>query len=192
MPLYPFCSHCVATRVCSHVETPVPPWPVDEAGFTDILQVAWSPNAGTVQSQEVNGWTRFVGSSIVETVAMVCNVQPTQGARIEWRFTARSNWARDIAPPPIPSWLAVQAVPDLTFYPEARRYRLKFVTGVDFPLRINSTKALGATENFEVASDMQYKVVVQESLRESKPPKSANKQDAKTGRFTRNDPNDRR
>jgi len=153
---YPFCSYCVASRPCTYVRTTSPPWPITGS---PVPVAAWEPEPGTTQGPTVEGWVRFTGTQGEAQVGMVALVSTPIGATVDFHFTARSDFARDIRRLPLARSDLV-ATPNLTFYPEAQRYHLRFVATVDNALDLASLQPTGGAENFEVADDMTYTVTL--------------------------------
>jgi hypothetical protein len=130
-----------------------------KAGDTAIPYAAWTADVGTTKAPLVDGWGKFTGTNGQANVGMRCEVTPTVGANIQWHFTARSDHARDIRSLVGSYWSNLKAVPDLTLYPEARRYHLSFTSTASNPLRVTSAQG-PLKENFELADDAAYKVVL--------------------------------
>jgi hypothetical protein len=153
---YPFASYCVYSRPCTYVRTTSPPWPITG---TAVPRASWSPDIGTTQGDDAEGWTRFTGIEGLASTGMSASMAPAVGSTIDFWFTARSGFARDIQSLS-GFWSGLVATPSLSFAPEAQRFHLRFVSTAATPLRIRSTKVTAGTEEFEVADDMTYKVTL--------------------------------
>jgi len=153
---YGHCVYCVASRPCSYVRTVVPPWTITGS---PVPVASWDPDAATSKGPTVEGWVRFTGIQGGAQVGMVANVSTPIGSTVDFHFTARSDFARDIRRLPL-VWTDLSATPNLTFYPEAQRYHLRFISSDTNALDINSLQPSNAAENFEVADDMTYTVTL--------------------------------
>jgi hypothetical protein len=149
---YGYCVQCVASRPCTYVRTPVPPWTIIG---TPIATTAWAVGIGTTKSAPVDGWTKFTGGAAFTSAAFTVSLSLPPGNVIDWWFTARSGFARDMEEFPLYQTELV-ANPNRTFYPEQQRYHFRFTVGAPVAIRLGTLQQLGLPESFEVADDMTY------------------------------------